>query len=74
MAEEEDFFSFEEEEKEEKKSGIQELEENLKQDLDFMPRGINLPDLDYLTGFLVVGEVILLAYGALLLLGLNLPF
>ncbi len=76
MAEEDDFFSFEDGEKEEKKSGIQKLEENLKDDLDMLPGsiGVRIPDLDYFTYFLVFGEIILLGYGALLLLGPSLPF
>jgi hypothetical protein len=74
MAEDEDFFTFEEEEKEEKKSGIQELEEEIRNDLELMPNRFSVPDYDYLTGILVLGEVILLVYGALLLLAPNLIF
>lgn len=71
---EEDFFSIEEEEKEEKKSSLNQLEEKVEKEAKLLegkllPGNVGLPDFDYLTILLVAGEVVLVIYGLLNLLG-----
>lgn len=61
--EEDDFFSFEEEQKEHKKSRIEGLEQKVEKEASLFRGKLNLPEFDYVTLFLVVGEAILLVYG-----------
>ncbi|MFB6099739.1 MAG: hypothetical protein ABEK16_00565 [Candidatus Nanohalobium sp.] len=66
---EEEFFSFEPEEKEEKKSSLNNLEEKVEREVSLIEGKLGIPNYDFLTIFLVAGEVILILYGLLNLLG-----
>lgn len=71
MNEENDLFEVPQQEEKEKKSKIDEIEEKISQDIGEIYSGIRkIPSLDLVTVFLVLGEVILLAYGLLLFLGM----
>lgn len=67
MAEDEIDFDFKEEEKEEKKDNLDNLSEKVEKQAKFMKGFTDVTQLDYITTSLILGEILLLAYGLLAL-------